>query len=740
MKNHKLSVSKILAVLATLFLFSLEAPAQQNTMGNTSQSNSDNDLARINSLQKNHEKLQQDTTDLLKRLISERGKLLEKMRLQTREIMAEWENDPEYLNGRGLKAALYNAEAVAEGYGFDVEKLNKMYRLSKKMILGLEMVGKCGEGSPQLKSIGDTVDNVSNLAKGAMDLFGLADNEEERLACVQTEKLKLYREVNRAYIYALTAESANDSAKGFRRYAGYIQTIGGNDATILVRQAEQMASDQDKVMILFELTPVVGELLDLYSLGTGTSALGEKISETERAVIGIFLFTPEIASQLFKRYPSVFLSMKDFMRDLIYPVGGFFDSAIIRSGQELAVVKKKAQEIWDYMIPIGKELGGRVGKKIRVVTGESLEAIARRLEHMPTARWSKELAIEASNIIPEHMNALLKVAREKEIIIMLRPFNKVGKEAMQTAVDKAKITGDWIATKWMDVKPKSASNPLLGAGIPVDPSLSKFDDALQDAIKKGDPAEIAKVEKDISDMKKTMTQLFAKRDLKGNPLVGKMTATYKEMRDGKEIIHDIYWATNSSGKKVMGIMDGAGNLIDPHTLKKFDVGTSKVKKVLILTDPKGTKILPDYDTFAIGSKSISGDGARNAAGELIDESTIYVNKLGNVDRRNLDAMTDINAEIAKATGVKGNLVHHGSANAWTDIPDFPITIITPKGKVISVPKGPPSNPFLWIQDEFHHLTQMGNKGLVPDPSWGWPKYDSRFGYKTPAEKAAMVAK
>lgn len=705
-------------------------------------SDADNDLPRIISLNEKHDELQQYSTDLQKRLVSERGKLLEKMRLQVRETMAEWENDPEYLNGIGLKAALYNAEAVAEGHGFDVEKLNKMYRLSKKMILGLEMVGTCGEGSPHLKSVGDAVDNISNLAKGAMDIFGLADNEEERLACVQTEKLKLYREVNRAYIYALTAETARDSAEGFRQYAGYIQTALGRDSSILVKQAEQMAKDQDNVMILFELTPVVGDLIDLYRLGTGNEVLGGKVSQLDRALTGVFIFTPAIAEQLFKRSPKTFLAMKDFMKELVYPAGGFFDSAIIRSGQELAAVKKAAGEILGYMLPIGKELGTRVGTRTRHVIGESLTAITNRLSHMDTALWTREMAIEASNIIPEHMDSLLEVAATKQIVIMLRPFNKVGKKAMQEAVDAAKVSGDWIATKWMDVKPKSASNPILGAGIPVNPSLSKFDDELKEAIRGGVPSEIAEVNRKIKKMKKTMTQLFAKRDLKGNPLVGMKPASFVEKKaGGVDVEHTILWATDSDGKKVMGILNDKGELVDPlNMMEKFkNVDVSTTKEVLILTDPKGTKILPDYDTMAIGSMDKSGLG-KNAAGADITNATVYVKNLGNINRRNLDAMTDINAEIAKRTGVKGNLVHHGAANAWTDLPDFPITMITPDRHVISIPEGPSYNPFLWIQEQFHHQTMQGRKGFSPDPSWGWPEYDPRFGYKTAAEKAALVAK
>ena len=167
MKKRPISIFRVLSAVSLIFLSPLKADAQSSSP----ESGHDTLSSRVTSLTNKHKYLQQDTATLLKRLVAERTKILEEMRVQTRQTMEEWENDPNYLNGRGLKAALYNAEAVAEGYGFDVDKLNKMYRLSKKLILGLEMVGKCGEGSPQLKVIGDTIDALSTTAKGAMDFF-----------------------------------------------------------------------------------------------------------------------------------------------------------------------------------------------------------------------------------------------------------------------------------------------------------------------------------------------------------------------------------------------------------------------------------------------------------------------------------------------------------------------------------------------------------------------------------------
>ena len=164
---------------------------------------------------------------------------------------------------------------------------------------------------------GKAVDSISSTAKGAMDYFGLAASEEERLACVQTEKLKLYREVNRAYIYALTAKSAKESAEGFRRYAGLIQTELGRDGAFIVQQANDLADNQDTVLFVFELVPVVGELLDLYKLGVGTDVMGGKASDVDRALAGVGLLAPEIVTQLFKRSPQVYLTMKSFISEIV---------------------------------------------------------------------------------------------------------------------------------------------------------------------------------------------------------------------------------------------------------------------------------------------------------------------------------------------------------------------------------------------------------------------------------------
>jgi hypothetical protein len=106
-----------LKLLAVLLLFPAILQAEQHE-----QQTSDSSV-RITALESKHKHLQQDTSDLLKRLTTERTKILEEMRKEVRGTMVEWENDPSYLNGKGLKAALFNAEAVAEGYGFDVEKL-----------------------------------------------------------------------------------------------------------------------------------------------------------------------------------------------------------------------------------------------------------------------------------------------------------------------------------------------------------------------------------------------------------------------------------------------------------------------------------------------------------------------------------------------------------------------------------------------------------------------------------------
>lgn len=732
----------------------------ENSGANASDVVGNQQTAQIQLLQEKQLQLSADTASLLKRLVVERANLLEEMRKQVRATMEEWENDPDYLNGQGLKAALFNAEAVAEGFGLDVEHLNKMYLASKKMILGLEMTGRCGEGSPQLDAIGDAVENVSETAKGAMEVFGLAASEEERMACVQTEKLKLYREVNRAYIYALTAESAAISAEGFRRYAGLISNIAGSDSAFLADQAVKMAETQDTVMIAFELTPVVGDLIELYRFGTGTDVLGGKISEFDRVLTGVLLFTPEVVEQLFKRYPKIFDSMKSFIKELVYPAGGFFDSAIIRSGQELSSIKRKAGEIWAQMLTLEKELLERIDGKVRDVVSENVDAIWKRLESMPGARRTQIMAIDASNMITPHVEAMREVAKKRGEILMFRPFNPLGKKAMADVIERAKLEGGRLATKWMDVKPKSSSNPILGAAIPVNPRLSKFDDALREARASGDAAALAKVEDDIEEMLTTVQELFAKTDGKGNPLVTQIPAQHINP-NGDAV--DILWAPDGAGNPVMGILNDAGDIVDPKTMRSLGADASRAERVMIIADPSSAKILPDYDMFAVGSKARANDptvlnkGERfnssltandpyghnrevlDKRGNVVNQESVFTESLGGLNRNNLDVMTDVNEAVYRKSGVKGDVVHHGPANFWKEAPDYPVTVFMPNGDVKSILQGPANDPDKWSKEFFHALKQEGYSGFNPHPDWGWPAYNPRHGYKTMDEVARDAA-
>jgi len=712
-----------LYLLALVALFYLAHPLSLHAQQDSSQ-------AQIRDLQGKQKVLETKTKTLLARLVEERENILEKMRLETIKKMEEWEDDPEYLNGQGLAAAIYNAEEVAKGYGMKVEKLRAMYQATKKMILGLEMTGKCGEGSPHLKDMEEAIDSVSETVRGALDFFGLASNEEERLACVQAEKLKLYREVNRAYIYALTAKSAKDSAKGFRQYAQSILNISGSDAKFLAEQAEKMAKTQDTVVMIFEMTPIIGDLLDLYKLGVGTNALGDKASEFDRALTAVFLFTPGIAEQAFKRYPEIFLGMKSFVGELVQPAGGFFDRLIVKTGKNLSDVKKRAGDLWDEMLRVEKELSGKAAGKVSNVYGESMDAIWARMRRMPGFNATSEMAIQASHMVRSHADAMIEVAARRGEVIMFRPFSAQGTQAMEEAIE----SGNRLVTKWIDVKPKSASNPLLGAAIPINPALSKYEKALREARALKDMEKVAEIQRDIKKMKKEVNSLFAKTDHKGNKLVDKMAATFNDGGVQKKVL----WAPDAEGNVVMGVRNADGKLFDPITNKVFDIDADTAKEVLIFTDPKGGKILPDYDMFAVGSKARPNDRVIAPNGAILDEVSVNAGKQGGLSQLNQQTISDINSTVKVKTGVGGEVVHHGPANFWKDKPDYPITVFMPNSTVKSIPQGPPGDPDKYIKDFFHALKQEGYQGFNPHPAWGWPPYNPRYGYRTVEEAQALA--
>ena len=681
-------------------------------------------LDRAYALELKQKTLEKSTNAFLKRLVLERAKELESMRVFARSEMDEWEKDEAYINGQGLKAALYNAHEVAKGYGFDVEQLRAMYQLTKTQIRGLEMVGACGEGDPQIKVMGDAIESVSSTLKGAMDWFGLTAKEEERLACVQKEKLKLYKEVNRAYIYALTAKSAKESAQNFRKYANLIQGSMGSDARYLVEQAKKREAEQDKVVLIFELTPIVSDVLDLYTLGTGTTIMGEKLSNTEYAITAVLVLTPEVASQFFKRYPEAYTTMKSFIGGLIKPKGGFFDSLIIRTGQELGPYKAKLRKTMDKMLSLEDEIAEHIVGKVVRAERESLDSIAKRLSKMPPPmRDGVRISAEtASNMIPKHIEAMRAVATKGQgKVLMFRPFNELGYDAMDTAVEEALQRQGKLATKWMDIKPKSSSSPLLGAGIPADPSLSKLNDALIKARESGNISAIQKAEKEIADMNKLADDLFELTDSQGRKIVNKTKAKYNDQ--------DVMWAVNTDGNKVIGIVDEQGRLYDPVQEVSFDI-TTEPKNVEILLDKNNSKILPDYDVLAIGVPSGNG-----VDGVVVDQ----VKGLGNINRQNLDTMSEINYEVFQKTGIHGDVVHHGAANAWKDRPDYPVTAFMPDGSVISIQEGLKGDPHEFLKDFIHQQKSKGMVGLDPDPRWEWPEYDPFYGFRTEAEKRAMDA-
>ena len=419
--------------------------------------------------------------------------------------------------------------------------------------------------------------------------------------------------------------------------------------------------------------------------------------------------------------------MKSFIGDLVKPKGGFFDSIIIRTGQEIAPYKEKLRKTFSEMLGLEDEIAQNIVGKVVHVAGESVDAIAVRLSKMPPPMRNgmRMSAEEASNMIPKHIAAMRDVAMGVNggpgKLLMFRPFNELGHDAMEEAVETALKNQGKISTKWMDVKPKSSSNPLLSAGIPADPSLSKLNDALIYARQTGDLAAIAKAEKEIADMDILANDLFALTDTQGRKIVNKTNAKFKDA--------DVMWAVDTDGNKVIGILDEQGRLYDPIQNKHFDI-TTEPKNVEIILDKNNQKVLPDYDVLAVGVKSGNG-----VDGVVVEK----VQGLGNINRQNLDTMTEINDTVYRKTQVRGDVVHHGAANAWKDPPDYPITAFLPDGSIKSIPRGPDDNPALYLKDFIHQQKSSGLTGIDPDPRWGWPPYDPHYGFRTEAEKLAMDA-
>ena len=750
-KNNKMIPALL---LSTIFVspFTMSAQAQEVDLS-----------PRIEALNIEHISLESKTNTLLLLLAKEREKLLKEMKGDVLKRLEEWDENPDFMNGMGLRAALATAYEIAEHHGLDVERLKKLLALSSKTIRGFDYHIACGTTSTTLGQMAEGIKDSSDVGKRTMQYYGAVAVEEERIACVTERRLTTYRAMYRNFLRALITQDSQksdptgdkghgfkESAKGFRDFADTLQTISGIEAEQLAQEAIAMAEDQDNVMMFFEMVPGVGEMLDIYKLTAGESVLGTKVSAMEKAMTAGFLFTPKFLTLWIKRCPTCVGTMRETLNSVKW---GYFDAAYINKagtnastalGNSLGSIKKWADDSLKKLDDAAKKnppdstVNARPARK---VPGEHpATAIRKSLEEGGIIKVSKGDYFrmgEEANMMPEHALALSENAMKRQEVYLVRHLSENALNAYRAAykaATEATALLREIATKPMSVKPKSSDYAILEAGIPIDQYLSKTNELLEDAV--GEAAE--KLNAEILQKNMYMNGGVEEIiDAAGNktfkrhePLVAPPGASAEEMAnypfrrtvaqyDG----HEVLWKT-VDGKRVLGYSKD-GKLFDPFTKATYSLdGTTTVE---ILSSEANIKILPDFDLMGVFSTARGMEMTWDNAGNFVDH--VMTSTLGAIDRVALDALTAINARVKSLMKVGGDVVHHGPAHFFTAPPDYPLDVFLKDGSYMKVMAGPASDPDRHLKALYHSFQREGIKVPNPPVEWGWPPYDPYTGFR-----------
>jgi len=195
-----------------------------------------------------------------------------------------------------LQSGLQKAYQVAALNGLDTQKLQRLYELSKKVILSMDFIA---HDSLQAPTTANTFANWFDFTKSRF-----AKIQEEK-AAAQEQRVAFYKKTTLYYINAITQKDAILAYDGFTKYVSALRTIQSADTGHLLAQAELLVAEQKLVADLSSGIPLVGEALDIVAITTGEDLSGQKLSDFEKGFAFIALLTPEILTQIIKRNPAI---------------------------------------------------------------------------------------------------------------------------------------------------------------------------------------------------------------------------------------------------------------------------------------------------------------------------------------------------------------------------------------------------------------------------------------------------
>lgn len=595
---------------------------------------------------------------------------------------------------KDLRVGLEKAYLIAKGNGLDVERLKKLYELSKKVVLRTDFAKE-----DSLQAI-----SSANSFKKWFDLIGdthLRIQKEKQKA--QEMRVAFYKKVTLQYIKALVQKDATQAYREFSKYVDALRSIQSADSEHLIAQAESLVAEQKLIADLSSGLPGVGEAMDIMMIVTGEDMSGEKLSTFERGLTLVMILTPEVLEQVIKRNPVVAEAIGKIGASISQMPAKAFDKITGKSAKaakakskealrkHLATLKGPSDEVKKWREFYSQKIVEK--KKLAVLSNEVKEKIAKQSDEAIFEVFKRK------NPLGSDMgDKISDVAKKRNETIITRPISD----------DLGDRLAEGAYTKGMNVKGKSANSGIASGYVPKKQKFSKLNDA----------DEIKKFQKKVDESLKTETVVvdgvahtITPQRVNAKQLVKKKNGIeYK----GVELFEKGSENTVAVYKRADGkLVDENFQELSEEMLKKYD--TSNAKPFEVLTDMDGNYLAADIDLLAVGSKK---------------QETILQNDalMGNINSNEMGTVDEMNRALKVDDYPDRQLVHHGGENNFMNadsklLPerDFPMTAYSPDGKVAVLETEAELKAYF-------HSQKLKGYDLQPNPYWGWGEYDPKVGY------------
>ena len=260
-------------ILISLFLFSNSSRSNDQTASNLDQSLK---------LSEKSDKLHRDIGKLLYAIAEEAQLEIIRKGNQFAEDLEDWRTG-DRIDGEDFNQKFEEALIIGQAYGLDALQMRKLFNLLKKQILRADLVSSEG----MLEGVKPSV--LESITK-YFDWLGKQEADQAEIIATQQEQMtRLYKSTCLIFFDALIEQDAIEAQVKFNKLRQALQNIQSADAELLQVEAEKIFQTQKLIADTVVGIPILGEIIDIYSLSSSQTIAGEKLSGTEQAVTLIFL-------------------------------------------------------------------------------------------------------------------------------------------------------------------------------------------------------------------------------------------------------------------------------------------------------------------------------------------------------------------------------------------------------------------------------------------------------------------